>query len=264
MTELITKGKIFDYIQQYPEAKTALLIWLKEFECPVDKLRIRRVLPNRTVGIMYGEVSLFDGFHLRIQTNNWLNTAILTWFGTTEELTAYREQERKMLKEKYPNIVTKRFTLVTGQRKNANQNFNGSKEPSIIVSDPVENQNRAPIFLKEPSAHQAAKELETESEYENLLTRAVAIFKAEPGTSEFDELWSILPLIKRYEEQNMQFPILEPLVVIKLKLSERHLIPLDLIRIIGSEEDVDLIFSGKKPLSKGIIGKLYRRLKISL
>ena len=84
----------------------------------------------------------------------------------------------------------------------------------------------------------------------------MAIFQAEPGTSESDELELLLVLIKDYEDKHIDLPDVDPIDAIKLKMEERGLKAKDLEPLIGSKGHVSSILSGRRELTLKMAQKL--------
>jgi HTH-type transcriptional regulator/antitoxin HigA len=106
------------------------------------------------------------------------------------------------------------------------------------------------------------EDLKTHSGYEKSLARAISILGAKPETPEFIELELLIPPIKNYEANRFDFPKLNLLDVIKLKMEQRGLTPDDFVPLLKKRENVDLFFSGKKMLAKGYLQKLCTRVGI--
>lgn len=100
------------------------------------------------------------------------------------------------------------------------------------------------------------KVIKTKSEYNKALKRTMAIFQAEPGTSESDELELLLVLIKDYEDKHIVLPEVDPIDAIKLKMEERGLKAKDLEPLIGSKGHVSSILSGRRELTLKMAQKL--------
>lgn len=100
------------------------------------------------------------------------------------------------------------------------------------------------------------KVIKTKVEYNKALKRTMAIFQAEPGTSESDELELLLVLIKDYEEKHIILPEVDPIDAIKLKMEERGLKAKDLEPLIGSKGHVSSILSGRRELTLKMAQKL--------
>jgi HTH-type transcriptional regulator/antitoxin HigA len=91
--------------------------------------------------------------------------------------------------------------------------------------------------------------IKTKAEYNKALKRSMAIFQAEPGTSESDELELLLVLIKDYEDKHIVLPEVDPIDAIKLKMEERGLKAKDLEPLIGSKGHVSYIISVRRELT---------------
>ena len=100
------------------------------------------------------------------------------------------------------------------------------------------------------------KVIKTKAEYNKALKRTMAIFQAEPGTSEADELELLLVLIKDYEDRHIVLPEVDPIGAIKLKMEERGLKAKDLESLIGSKGHVSSILSGRRELTLKMAQKL--------
>lgn len=100
------------------------------------------------------------------------------------------------------------------------------------------------------------KVIKTKVEYNKALKRTMAIFQAEPGTSESNELELLLVLIKDYEDKHIVLPEVDPIDAIKLKMEERGLKAKDLEPLIGSKGHVSSILSGRRELTLKMAQKL--------
>ncbi len=100
------------------------------------------------------------------------------------------------------------------------------------------------------------KVIKTKADYNKALKRTMAIFQAEPGTPESDELELLLVLIKDYEDKHIVLPDVDPIDAIKLKMEERGLKAKDLEPLIGSKGHVSSILSGRRELTLKMAKKL--------
>ena len=100
------------------------------------------------------------------------------------------------------------------------------------------------------------KVLKTEEDYNSASMRMMAIFHAEPNTSDGDELDMLIVLIKDYDDKHYQLPELDALEVIKYKMQERGIKAKDLEPIIGSKGHVSAILSGKREITLKMAQKL--------
>ena len=259
---LIAKNKIADYIQQHPEAETNFLVWLKEFRYR-DGNRLKDIKEssgdlNITVESQFGNAN----YKIRYRANIFLKTAYIEWVGTVAEFGAYMQNERKNMQALYPDIkvghiVTK--VSLTPPDLDKIKKSREVKQAEIATAD----QPHEPEVVSEQAIDFLFK---TTAEYEASLARAISIFDAGPSTPECLELATLVPRLIHYENKYIYFHKLDPLTVIKLKMKEWGMgtqYPLDLIKLIGSKEDLDQYLSGEKALSKQALGVLYNYLKIN-
>ncbi len=101
------------------------------------------------------------------------------------------------------------------------------------------------------------KVIKTEAAYQKAIKRTLAIFHAEEGTPQADELALLLVLVKDYEDKHIHLPEISPIEVIKLKMEERGLKAKDLESIIGTKGHTSSILSGRREITL----KMAKRLK---
>jgi len=106
------------------------------------------------------------------------------------------------------------------------------------------------------------KVIKSEKEYKEALERTIDIFHAEAGTPEFEELELLLVLVKDYEDKHIAIPELDPIEVIKMKMSEKGMKAKDLEPIIGTKGHVSLVLSGKRELTLKMAKALHSLLGI--
>ena len=99
--------------------------------------------------------------------------------------------------------------------------------------------------------------LKTEQQYQKANMRTLAIFHAEEGSPEANELALLLLLVKDYENKNVHIPVVDPIDVIKLKMKEQGMKAKDLEPIIGTKGHVSSILSGRREITL----KMAQRLK---
>lgn len=91
--------------------------------------------------------------------------------------------------------------------------------------------------------------IKTEAAYQKAIKRTIAIFHAEEGTREANELALLLVLVKDYEDKHIHLPEINPIEVIKLKMAERGMKAKDLEPIIGTKGHVSSILSGRREIT---------------
>jgi len=248
--DLITKNKIAEYIELYPEAKTNILLWVKEFG--------RRLAKDVDSGHFEDVTEVFaqlgaSDFRIKFNFNPLIKTAYITWFGTNTELLEQYQKKMEELGAENPGLIIEKVV--------------SHKEVIFTPPPPLEEQ----ILPESPTFHGLEinlktvsnnDELYTKPEYEEALERVIEIFNAKPGTPEFAEIELLLPLIKNYEENKIVLPALNPADLAKVRMKEFKLTPQDLAPLVGGEEDMNLFLDGKKVLSTGVLRTLFHHLSI--
>ena len=98
--------------------------------------------------------------------------------------------------------------------------------------------------------------LKTEEQYQDAIMRTMEIFHAEENSPESNELSLLLLLVKDYEDKHVHIPAVDPIEVIKLKMTELGMKAKDLEPIIGSKGHVSSILSGRREITLKMAQKL--------
>lgn len=109
------------------------------------------------------------------------------------------------------------------------------------------------------------KPIRTEEEYELGLTKLHFYIRKgyAEGTPEADEAEVLAILIHAYEEAHYPIPPPHPVEAIKFRLEQMGKNEDELAKILGNQNSIFDILSGKKKLSLAMIRKLHDVLKIS-
>ncbi|AGI24525.1 hypothetical protein H681_13275 [Pseudomonas sp. ATCC 13867] len=92
--------------------------------------------------------------------------------------------------------------------------------------------------------------------------RLEAIFQAEEGTPEADEMEVLVTLIEAYEDKHYPIGPSDPIDAIKFRMEQQGLTPRDLEPFIGSSGRVSEVLNRKRGLSLAMIKRLHDGLKI--
>ncbi|MHB9796291.1 helix-turn-helix domain-containing protein [Pseudomonas sp. MT3] len=92
--------------------------------------------------------------------------------------------------------------------------------------------------------------------------RLEAIFQAEEGTPEADEMEVLVTLIEAYEDKHYPIGPSDPIEAIKFRMEQQGLTPRDLEPFIGSSGRVSEVLNRKRGLSLAMIKRLHDGLKI--
>jgi len=92
--------------------------------------------------------------------------------------------------------------------------------------------------------------------------RLEAIFQAEAGTPEADEMEVLVTLIEVYENKHYSIQAADPIEAIKFRMDQQGLTPRDLEQYIGTSGRVSEVLNGKRRLSLAMIRRLHDGLRI--
>lgn len=266
---LIGINKIANYINQHPEARVPLLTWLKEF--PYLQTGWNSLDHEGKPYSGSGE----GGFGVGTGTY-WINYAInydaetdrITWVGSEAERKAEMDKRVEEELRKYPNAVTstvsKTFTL-SPTAPDPDMEMDSFTFTTIAGgTSTVSEKKRDPAVIYAEPALAEGKGFQDIGEYEKALSRATVVFNAAPGTSEFDELTDLLPLIRDFESHKLKFPLLHNFEIIKDRLAMFDMKPTDLPAIDGGEEQINLFLNGKLELPDEIVDQIFKVLFIRI
>ena len=106
------------------------------------------------------------------------------------------------------------------------------------------------------------KPIRNDEDLTQAFERLEAIFQAEPGTPEADEMEILVTLIEVYENKHYPIEASTPIEAIKFQMDQRGLKLKDLQAFLGSPSKVSEVMNGKRPLSLNMIKKLHSGLNI--
>jgi HTH-type transcriptional regulator/antitoxin HigA len=92
--------------------------------------------------------------------------------------------------------------------------------------------------------------------------RLEAVFQAEAGTPESDEMEVLVALIEAFENKHYPIASTDPVEAIKFRMEQQGLTPKDLEPFIGRSGRVSEVLNRKRPLSISMIKKLHDGLHI--
>jgi antitoxin component HigA of HigAB toxin-antitoxin module len=250
---LIAKNKIADYIQRKPEAQTVFLNWLRDFpyrEAKSIAFQIERSSPGESSSasspLNHGE------YQIEYHTNYVLKSTYISWLGTRKEMEDHLHTEFEKERAKNPGLnfrtIKTKVVLIppppmsSSKRRKEEIIVNADGNPLNINFIDEVTRPATPVYVE------SDQDYRTKAEYEQALNRAISIFDARPDTPEFEELSSLLPLVKHYEDTKLILPELDISDVIRLTIKNFNLLMPMLKPIIGSEEEVDQFLAGKQLL----------------
>lgn len=108
------------------------------------------------------------------------------------------------------------------------------------------------------------KVIKSDAEYQKALMRLEFLMLDDPkqGTDKADELEVLSLLIEKYESEEFQIELPDPIEAIKFRMEQQHLKQKDLAPMIGSRSRVSEVLSGKRTLTLSMIRAIHRHLGI--
>ena len=106
------------------------------------------------------------------------------------------------------------------------------------------------------------KPIRNDDELKAAFRRLEAIFQAEEGTTEADEMEILVTLIEAYENKHYPISPADPVEAIKFRMEQQGLTPRDLEPFIGSSGRVSEVLNHKRPLSLRMVKRLHDGLRI--
>jgi HTH-type transcriptional regulator/antitoxin HigA len=106
--------------------------------------------------------------------------------------------------------------------------------------------------------------IRTEADHHAALTRIEALWDAQPGTPEHDDLEVLAILVSAYEEK--RWPILppDPVEAIKFHMEQNAFRQKDLAEVIGSESRASEILNRRRPLTVQMIKAIHAAWSVPL
>jgi HTH-type transcriptional regulator/antitoxin HigA len=106
------------------------------------------------------------------------------------------------------------------------------------------------------------KPIRNDEELKAAFQRLEAIFQAEPGSPEADEMEVLATLIEAYENKHYAITPPDPIEAIKFRMEQQNLSARDLEPYIGGNGRVSEVLNRKRPLSLKMIKRLHDGLHI--
>jgi HTH-type transcriptional regulator/antitoxin HigA len=108
------------------------------------------------------------------------------------------------------------------------------------------------------------KLIETESEYNDAISRIDELFDVKKGTKDAKELDLLVLLVNKYEEDHYHIDEPDPIEYIKIRMEEMGLKATDLIPYMGNKGNVSKVLNRKRGLSIEMIRNLHKGLGFPL
>jgi len=106
------------------------------------------------------------------------------------------------------------------------------------------------------------KPIRNDEDLQAAFRRLEAIFQAEEGSPEADEMEILVTLIEAYEDKHYPIAPPDPIAAIKFRMEQQGLTPGDLEPYIGSSGRVSEVLNRKRALSLRMVKRLHDGLHI--
>jgi HTH-type transcriptional regulator/antitoxin HigA len=104
--------------------------------------------------------------------------------------------------------------------------------------------------------------IENESDYKKALERFQKIKVTKSGTLEHKEKMLLVTLLQQYEASVTNFPVLDPIELIKIRMEDFGFQQNDLANEYGDKGTISKVLNYKKPLSLNMIRIFSKKLRI--
>lgn len=106
------------------------------------------------------------------------------------------------------------------------------------------------------------KPIKTKKDYQAAMSRLEAIFDAQPGTPEGDELEVLGILIDKYEQEHYPIAYPDPIEAIKFRMEQLGYTQSDLAKVVGLKSRASEILNKKRKLTLEMIRQIHQTLGI--
>ncbi|WP_132053417.1 helix-turn-helix domain-containing protein [Pseudocnuella soli] len=106
------------------------------------------------------------------------------------------------------------------------------------------------------------KPIKTKKDYQAAISRLEAIFDAQPGTPEGDELEVLGILIDKHEQEHYSIAYPDPIEAIKFRMEQLGYTQSDLAKVVGLKSRASEILNKKRKLTLEMIRQIHQTLGI--
>ncbi|WP_342648622.1 hypothetical protein [Mucilaginibacter sp. CSA2-8R] len=260
---LIATNLIVAYIAKHSDARVSLLSWLKQ-----QPYRIRNIFngSDTSLNIGGGQSTADPDYYISYSINYLAKAARITHVENKNEQQERLDREFAEAEMKNPGKVrriTKTFTTIVHVPEPIADN---EIHPNIArikttITTTIETQ---PIEEYQIDADFAGiMPFNSAEDYELALDRATAIFNAQPGAPESDELMVLLPRIRQYEYEQLKFPALRPSEIVTQRLELFKMQP-NQLNIFADPNAITQFLAGNLELDDWVLEKVYQCLGLRI
>lgn len=208
------------------------MTWIKEF--PYRQERYSHLSQEPSAGCSAGVAYPDSGeYAIKFVTNHAVNATLITWVGSKEEFIDRDSIAEHEVIKSVEVIIAPPVALPRNGKVTINKGMT---------------ERRASIHA-ESDYHLAGKQsFSSTAEYEHKLDRLSALFDAQPATSDFEELMNLIPSLKNYEANHLNFPVLTLADIVKLRMDLFQLSASNIAATAGSEAKMMSFLAGETQL----------------
>jgi len=104
--------------------------------------------------------------------------------------------------------------------------------------------------------------IENDAEYDLAAKRYEEVKRAPRGTPDHREKLLLAHLISHYEKKTISLPQLDPIEIIKIRMKELNMKPVDLVKIYGHKGNISKVLNYQRSLSLEMIRLFSEKLGI--
>ena len=240
---IIAANKIAAYIEKHPEAKTDLLLWLKN-----QPYRNFKIAFDAESPYIKNSIANVDGsdYMVKLDINLAVDVQLITWVGTKAAHEELLEQQRR---ENYQEDIQRKIKVVSVKLSAKDGIFKRLTKADLIPPDDDKQLADAEPF-------------DTLLAYKEALARAVTLIQSKHATEPYNELLQLLPRIKRHERFMLEFPKLTIPDIVKARLQLLNLPPDYLPSMARADFDPQAFLDGQIELPTQALARLYKSLAL--
>jgi HTH-type transcriptional regulator/antitoxin HigA len=260
---LIATNLIAIYIAKHPDARVTLLSWLKQ-----QPYLFREVFTGSDTSLYIGsgQSTADPDYYISYSINYSAKAALVTHVENNKEQQERLDREFAEAEMRNPGKVrrmTKTFTTIVhvpepiaDEEIHLNAARIDTSSATTIKTQPIDKYQIDADFV-------GIMPFDDVEAYALALDRATAIFNAQPGAPEFDELMVLLPRIQQYEYEQLKFPTLRPFEIVTQRLELFKMQPNEL-NIFADPNVITQFLAGDLELEDWALEKIYQCLGLRI
>ncbi|WP_316807850.1 hypothetical protein [Pedobacter agri] len=201
---LFAKSTIINYINNNPESRISLVLWLNNFET-----RSHSFFTDFDIDFHYpngsGSSSFTDDYTIQYEINIHAKALLITWVGNKDELKEKQRIEQEEFERYNREVLGGKLISGTFSATGRGISRKPIKPDPSIPTFKSDLQKRIESFNIEINASEL-DHFKTVEDYECAVDEAISLFSSRPGSSSFKELLMLLFKIDHYQRNVLIFP----------------------------------------------------------